>query len=212
MQVVLERRAGEEQLALRLDGAQPLVEMGLLVLDAVAFVEDEVAPVDAVAEHRLHVGRRRHLVRRHDHVKVVHVREQLGAHQLPLLAVARVQPHDAQRGREALELVHPRREHREGGDHERWADDAARELEEAEEGDGLNGLAEAHLVGEDAVDALAVRGQQPVDAHHLVRLQRRLEPIKLTDRIGRQVAVRHRPEDLALRKGDALAAAAAAAA
>ena len=53
------------------------------------------------------IGRRR-LVRRHDDVKVGHVGEQLRPHQLPLVAVARVEPHDAQLRDEALELVDPR--------------------------------------------------------------------------------------------------------
>ena len=55
VQVVLQRRAGEQQLALGLDEFEALVEDGLLVLDAMAFVEYEIAPVHTVAEHRLHV-------------------------------------------------------------------------------------------------------------------------------------------------------------
>lgn len=37
-----------------------------------------------------------------------------------------------------------------------------------EERDGLDGLAEAHFVGQDAVDVLVVQRGQPVEAHHLV--------------------------------------------
>ncbi len=45
VQVVLQRRAREQQLALCLDEPQPLVEARLLVLDAVALVEhDQVGP------------------------------------------------------------------------------------------------------------------------------------------------------------------------
>jgi len=55
MQVVLKRRAREQQLALSFDEPEPIVQGGLLVLDTVALVQHEVAPVDPVAEDGLHV-------------------------------------------------------------------------------------------------------------------------------------------------------------
>ena len=43
--------------------------------------------------------------------------------------------------------------------------------EVGEHGDGLDGLAEAHLVGQDAVEFALVHGGQPLHAHVLVLTQ-----------------------------------------
>mmetsp|Transcript_11045 Transcript_11045/g.35158 ORF Transcript_11045/g.35158 Transcript_11045/m.35158 type:complete len:289 (+) Transcript_11045:3093-3959(+) len=135
-------------------------------------------------EHRLHVLRRRHLVGGDDDVEARDVGQQLGAHQLALALVRRVQPDDAHRGDEPLELVDPRREHGEGRDDEARPVDLALVLEVGEEGNHLEGLAQPHLVGEDAVEPVVVAHRQPaqpvqlVVAHHhrpdLARLAERL--------------------------------------
>lgn len=44
-------------------------------------------------------------------------------------------------------------------------------VERVEKGDGLDGLAQAHLVGEDGVGAVAPRVAQPVESLQLVRVQ-----------------------------------------
>jgi len=44
-----------------------------------------------------------------------------------------------------------------------------------EQGDGLDGLAQAHLVGQDAVKLLLVHGDQPVQADVLVLPQRAVQ-------------------------------------
>ena len=43
-----------------------------------------------------------------------------------------------------------------------------------EEGERLHGLAQAHLIREDPVDALVVQGAQPVHSLQLISLQRSL--------------------------------------
>ena len=142
-------------------------------------VEHDVAPVDAPAERGAHRLRRGHLVCREDDVERAEVGERLALEELALLAVGRVQPHDAQRRRPLAELAQPRREDGERADDEVGAGHLEVEREEAEECDGLHGLAEAHVVGEDAVDAVAVRLEQPIDAVDLVRLEGHLQPRQL---------------------------------
>jgi hypothetical protein len=44
-------------------------------------------------------------------------------------------------------------------------------LDEGDHGDGLDGLAQAHVVGQDAADAALVETDHPVEAHQLVVLQ-----------------------------------------
>jgi hypothetical protein len=44
-----------------------------------------------------------------------------------------------------------------------------------QQGDGLNGLAEAHFISQDAVEALVVHGDQPLKADMLVLAQLVLE-------------------------------------
>ena len=131
VQVVLERRTGQEQLALALDQPQALVQRRLLILDPMPLIEHEIAPVDAMAEHGLHVRRVRHLIGSDHHVEVGDVGQEFGAHQLALILVARVEAHDAHLGREPLELVDPRGEHREWCDHQRRPLEVAFKLEEA---------------------------------------------------------------------------------
>eukprot|EP00962_Isochrysis_galbana_P029434 scaffold9409_cov116-Isochrysis_galbana.AAC.15 len=154
VKIVLQRRSREQELALRFDHAQSLVQRGLLILDPVALVEDEVAPGG-------------HLICGHNHVKARYIRQQLRAHELALALVGRVQSDHAHRRRKALELVDPRSEHRERRHYEAWPIDLTLVLEVAQKGDRLECFAQPHLVGKDSVDAAVISAQHPVEPNHL---------------------------------------------
>ena len=98
VQVVLQRRSGENQLRVGLDLADGLGDERFLVLDLVALVENQVAPVDARPEGVPHVLRDSHLVRRQHDVEARHVREGLLLHPLPLPRRGRVQANHPKAG------------------------------------------------------------------------------------------------------------------
>ena len=118
VQVVLDGGASEKQLALARHLPQALVDVGLLVLDTVAFVEYQIAPADPAAECRPHVRRARHLVGGHHDVERPQVRKSLGPHQLAFLAVGGVEPHHTHRRCPLPELGEPVAEDGEWADNE----------------------------------------------------------------------------------------------
>ena len=168
VQVVLQRRAREQQRVREVEAADGLRDLRGVVLDHVALVDDQVAPPRAVGELRLHGGRLGHLERGDDDVDVGRALAERLHEALALLQVARVQLDGAQLRAEALELGHPRGEHRERRDDQVRPADALDELEVGEEGDGLQRLAQAHLVREDGIDAAPVHAHQPAQPAQLV--------------------------------------------
>lgn len=140
-QVVLQRRARDQQ---AVGGVQPLddgEEHGFLVFDAVRFVDDDVLPFrrqkrGLLLDH--------HLVRRHAHVERAlarHARLLVGA-----LLLGAVKLDRANHGAPLFKLVDPVVQRRFGHDHQVGARDAAELVQVAQQGDGLQGFAEAHLV------------------------------------------------------------------
>ena len=78
-------------------------------------------------------------------------------------------------GTPLLDLHLPVEHHGGGDDDEVRAPHALLAGEVREEGDGLDGLAEPHLVGEDPVEEALVQRHQPVEADVLVLAQRVLQ-------------------------------------
>ena len=159
-----------------------------------------VPPVDAPAKGGPHRLARGHLVCCQHHVERAQICERLTLQQLALLPIRRVKTDDAQRGGPFAELGEPRGEDGEGADDEVRTGDLQLQREYAEEGDRLHRLAQPHVVGEDAVDAVPVRSEEPVDALHLMGLEVHLQPrerlelrLRVRKRLLGRVLHGHRP-------------------
>lgn len=177
-EVVLKRRAGEQQSSRRLEPKQRLPALRSKVLDVVRLVEDHVHPVlpaedVLIGQHDL-VGRDAHLpgVLRVPTLSLL----------LALLLVAIVRE-DLETGEEFLEFHLPIEDHRRRDDDEMLTPYALVASEVAEQRNGLDRFAEcqsartnayshspqAHLIGENAVHAVRIETRQPLEPSLLVR-------------------------------------------
>jgi hypothetical protein len=164
VQIVLQRRAGEQQAIGGVKVAHHRGELGVLVLDAVRLVDDQVLEAELGQRRLLDHG---DLVRRqHDVERVRH--ELLGDEGGARLLVAVELAHAARR-KPLVELAIPVAERRLGHNDDVRAGDAARLGEVGEQRDRLQRFAEAHLVGENAADAVVVEPNEPVETLDLVR-------------------------------------------
>mmetsp|Transcript_15009 Transcript_15009/g.38568 ORF Transcript_15009/g.38568 Transcript_15009/m.38568 type:complete len:573 (+) Transcript_15009:2004-3722(+) len=166
-QVVLQRRAGEQQLVVGGDGAQLPQQLAVKVLQPVALIHHDVLPI--VARQRLGVPHEDLEAR--DNGRKGGGDLLAGGHALAadlgaLRGGAMVQ-HSGHAGAEALHLVDPVGQRGEGREDEEGAVDAL-VAQVGEEADSLARLAKAHLVSEDAVEAVLVEGDHPLDAGELV--------------------------------------------
>ena len=137
VQVVLQRRAGDEEAVGGAEHAHGAREDGVLVLDAVRLVDDDVAPVHLLEEVLLLDD---HLVRRDDRVELAGLQE-VRLLVLALLRVA-VELDGPQRGAPPPELVHPVVQRRLGHDHHVRPADAAELEQVAQQRDRLQRLAQ----------------------------------------------------------------------
>mmetsp|Transcript_59635 Transcript_59635/g.158717 ORF Transcript_59635/g.158717 Transcript_59635/m.158717 type:complete len:424 (-) Transcript_59635:1733-3004(-) len=166
VQVVLQRGTGEQQARVRLELAHHRGQLGVLVLDAVRLIDDEVAPVELL-EVRLLAAH--DLERRHHHVELVRLDLLLELLLALLLGAAHV--HHAVVRQPLLELLHPvghgglRREN-----HVR-APGVLELGQVADHGDCLDSLAQTHLVGQNSTDAVVVETNQPVQPFQLIFTQ-----------------------------------------
>ena len=158
----------QQQLVGGRDGAQLAQQAAVHVLQAVALVHHDVLPL---------VGGQELGVRQHDLVGgdddgegACHARggraQPPGPQGRPLLLGAMVKD-GADRGRPPLHLGHPVGKGGQGADYQEGAVHALG-LEVRQEPDRLDRLAQAHLVGQDAVEPVLVERDQPLDALELV--------------------------------------------
>ena len=172
---VLHRRAREDVAALRDELLDGLGRLRARVLDVLAFVADRGAPGDE-GERADVAGQRP--VGGDDQV------EPLQVFRGRFAGLAVVGQH-LERGREAAGFAAPVLDERSGADHEAGSVLAAMGPQGLEEGERLHGLAEAHLVGQQAAEVVVVDVPEPghpdllVDAQHAVEL--------LADRGGLQL-------------------------
>ena len=149
LDVVLQGRTGDEQLAGSMEAVERLVQLGFRVFETMSFVDGEVLPSDvtelcAVLENELVGG--------DEDVEL----DLFGRAELVLSdhgstgTVANVSE-SVEVGSPMLQLAHPCGQRGEGHNDEEGAVLVAGMEEVREEGDGLNSLAETHLVGENAV-------------------------------------------------------------
>ena len=148
-EVVLERRAGEQERARKVHLAHGGRDLCVRVLEDVPLVEHKEAPVDLLDQRRAERGGLHHLIRRHYHVVRADLVRDARLETLALRDVRRMELDHAQHRAPALELGAPRGEHRERADDERCAGQLQGELEVGNQGDGLERLAKPHLVAED---------------------------------------------------------------
>ena len=78
-----------------------------------------------------------------------------------------------------MQLVHPRRQHRERADDQVRAVHASYLRKRGEERDGLERLTESHLVGEDAAAPVVEHPDEPPDTFQLVLPQHRFDRLGL---------------------------------
>ena len=169
MQVVLDRRARQQQPARRPYLAEEPRELRVLILEAMRLVDDEASPAHLLERRDL---RRHRLLGRQAHVVVARRHERLAL--LRALVLGAVQHKDAQLGAELGKLALPVAEHRERQhDQVRLGERRGLLLQRqvAEQRDRLQRLAEAHLVGEDAVEIALVQREHPVEPLELVVAQ-----------------------------------------
>mmetsp|Transcript_3339 Transcript_3339/g.11042 ORF Transcript_3339/g.11042 Transcript_3339/m.11042 type:complete len:317 (-) Transcript_3339:300-1250(-) len=162
------------------EDAHDLRQLALLVLDPVRLVDDQVAPHQLGQRRLLGDGR---LIRGQAHVERTRLLQML-ALALRTRRLVSAELDRAQRRAPPPQLAVPVGEHRFWDDDQVRPRDAARLLEVCQERDGLQRLAQPHLVGEDAVEPVVVAHRQPaqpvqlVVAHHhrpdLARLAERL--------------------------------------
>mmetsp|Transcript_32858 Transcript_32858/g.77904 ORF Transcript_32858/g.77904 Transcript_32858/m.77904 type:complete len:460 (-) Transcript_32858:740-2119(-) len=163
VQVVLQRRPCDEEPVVCVHHPHHPGEDGVLVLDAVGLVDDDISPVELLEKVLL----------LDDHLKGSDTDIKLprnkfhGLGPLPLLRVA-MELDRADDGAPPPELVQPVVEGRLGHEHEVGPRDAAVLVEVPQQGDGLQRFAEAHLVCQNAVDAVVVQVDEPVEPLHLV--------------------------------------------
>jgi hypothetical protein len=160
-QVVLQGRTGEAQAVLRLEGAHHLGGLAGGILDGLGFVEDQ--GVVFVGGQLLPVAPQEWVSGEADVVRR-DLREGLGAARTP-------QAEHLEIGGEALGLPLPV-EHQGGGQHHqgRLAQAPAALLGE-QVGEGLGGLAEAHVVGQDATQLVLAQVLEPGQTVELVGAQ-----------------------------------------
>ena len=177
MQVVLQRRACEQQAEGRDDASERAAQRRRLVLEPVALINGHGVEEEALGEEGL-LGAQR-VVRREVHVKGGPEHGWVREEAVPL-ALATMHLDEAQAGREALHLVGPVLQHGQRRDDQVRSGQAGR-LERREEGERLDCLTQPHLVAEDASGAEAVLTKHPVDARDLIGAQRgvhvRLGPV-----------------------------------
>mmetsp|Transcript_47611 Transcript_47611/g.79829 ORF Transcript_47611/g.79829 Transcript_47611/m.79829 type:complete len:768 (+) Transcript_47611:2909-5212(+) len=170
VEVVLQRRACHEHPVVALEPAHCVTQHRVLILEPVGLVHDDVLEAELLQDALLGVGglvrRDNHVVLARDHVLLPHARPLLFApveleHRqvwAPLLHLFAPVHADGQR---AHDQVRP--------------GDAAGLLEVPEQRDGLERLAQPHLVRQDPVEAAVEQVDEPVHALNLVVPQLALE-------------------------------------
>ena len=177
-QVILQRRAGQAQAVVRAQVACGLGRLGGGVLDVLRLVEDQ--QVILVLPELLGIARQQG-IGGEDQVVFGDLRERLA----PARAVQR---EHAQVGGEAFGLVQPVGDQAGRHDHQCRAGQAPGLLLQQHEGEGLQRLAQAHVVGEDAAGADFAQRLHPAQALVLVGAQLGVEAGGNLCRLGTVVA------------------------
>ena len=163
----MERRAGEQQTEGDGEAGERGAEGGGLVLEPMALVDRDRVEQERLREEGL--LRPQGVVRSEvDVVLRLHYRRRV--EKAVALAGTAIDLDEGELGGEALQLVCPVLEHGQRRHNEVWPGQAGR-LEPREESECLYGLAQPHLVAEDAARADSILREQPVDALALVRAQ-----------------------------------------
>ena len=166
-QIVLERRAGEQQPVWRVAvvRVENLSEFTVVILHAVAFVDDHVLQRDLREDRSIAHDV---LVGGEQNVEPV-VANGLSEHLANVRQAFVLNDDDVRRP--ALKFRRPIGERREWHDDQRRARVLLQVDQMHDQGDGLNRLAEAHLVGENTVQIVVVQRHEPFEALQLVRFQ-----------------------------------------
>mmetsp|Transcript_8845 Transcript_8845/g.30409 ORF Transcript_8845/g.30409 Transcript_8845/m.30409 type:complete len:769 (-) Transcript_8845:151-2457(-) len=190
VQVVLQRRTGDQQSVVRVEHPDDPAQQRVLVLDPVRLVDDDVPPVELLQVALLLDD---HLVRSHADVELSW-RDELLLLLVPLLLVA-VELPGADHRAPPLELIHPVVQRGLGDDHKVWAGDSPELVQVAQERDRLQRFSQAHLVRQDAVDSVVVQVDHPIQALELVVAHGpELDAARLygqSVRLGQRLAVIH---------------------
>ena len=174
-QVVLQRRARQAQQVRCLQLAQGAGAAAAGVFHHLRFVQDQ--QVKGLRGQRIHIAPQQRVGGQHQ-VVVCNVWVAFGT-------VGTMQRQHAQAGRHARSLGLPVEEQRGGQHHQRGAGEPARFLLGQHVGQGLCGFAQAHVVGQDAAQALLAQVLQPGQALQLVGAQLHLQPLRRCHRLGR---------------------------
>lgn len=146
-----------------LEVEEDLPALGLEVLDVLSLIQDHIVPLlaaeDGVVSHC-------DLIAGDADVETVQLRPPLPL-QLTLLRRPEI-GHDLERWTPPLELDLPVHQDSRWYNHQVRPPDALLDGQMRQQRDGLDGLAQAHLIGQDAVHAAVVQSGHPVDTKELV--------------------------------------------
>mmetsp|Transcript_1341 Transcript_1341/g.4128 ORF Transcript_1341/g.4128 Transcript_1341/m.4128 type:complete len:347 (+) Transcript_1341:2241-3281(+) len=182
LESVLERCARDQEAVGRVKAAQRLVQRAVHVLEAVRLVHGQVVPAQstehaAVPQQDLvggdqHVHARRHAshAAAQQRAVVLAAVEFVLAHHRAALRVPRVH-HRVESRRPPVKLLLPLRHGRERNHHQEGTLQVVLVKQVAEQGHGLDRLAQTHLVGQDAVVVLRPQVRHPVETMQLVVTQ-----------------------------------------
>ena len=160
-QVVFHRRARQAQAVARVQLACDARGMGVGVLDVLRLVQHHQVP--GLLQPALAITLQQRIRRDHQ-IMAGHV----GGGLVPVLAM---QHQGTEFGREAAGLAPPVAHHADWGDHEHRPVQPAGLLFHQDVGQGLQRLAQSHVVGQDAIEPVCAQKLQPLQALLLVRPQ-----------------------------------------
>ncbi|TFA99797.1 hypothetical protein CCMA1212_008205 [Trichoderma ghanense] len=183
LHVVLDGGTRQQQAVSAVEAEQALPSGAGRALDGLGLVEDHVLP-----SHLLEVGHVGHdeLVRGDADVegRVLAVRGVLAVPKLPQhLSIAGAAPvgEDLELGNELCNFLLPVVQRGSGRHDQERTPDVVLLGQVGHDGDGLDSLAETHFVRQDAVDALLVEVDEPVEALELVLLELGIDELGLLD-------------------------------
>mmetsp|Transcript_28915 Transcript_28915/g.83963 ORF Transcript_28915/g.83963 Transcript_28915/m.83963 type:complete len:731 (+) Transcript_28915:2411-4603(+) len=196
VQIVLQGSTGQEETVGRVEASHRLAEHGGLVLEAVGLVDDQIAPGELLEGPSLGIA---YLVGGDAYIPLTGivrivvlllaglgiasllvgppavvggglVGEELLLHGLPIL-LGTMELDDAEGRAPPLELVHPVRQGGLGNDDQMRTLNVEILILVGQDGDTLERLSQAHLIGQDAVQSLLHQVDHPVQSLQLVRLE-----------------------------------------
>jgi hypothetical protein len=166
MKIVLEWSSSKEEFTLGVEFSDDLRELTFFVLDFVGFIDDNIMKLDffKVAEANSDA------LKGGDNDVELAGRDAFFDDILTLLFGSDQFDHSAA-GKPFAELILPVTQSDFRGDDDVWAFDFLEFLDEGDDGNGLDGFSQAHIISENAVDTAFIQRDHPVETYKLIILE-----------------------------------------